>query len=75
MSETKVFKFSDDTIGQIAKILQMAILTGTDVVDNLRMFEVYEDNGSLFPSDDYASKFEGNVEKLLEEALEFNNDE
>ena len=75
MSETKVFKFSDDTIGQIAKILQMAILTGTDVVDNLRMFEVYEDNGSLFPSDDYTANFEGNVEKLLEGALEFNNDE
>ena len=42
-------KLSDDVIAHIARLLQMAILTGTDVVDHLRMvrLETTEDNRSL----------------------------
>ena len=32
----KNYKFTDETISHIAKLLQMAILTGTDIIDNLR---------------------------------------
>ena len=30
---------SDEVIGQLAKLVQLAILTGTDIVDNLRKLE------------------------------------
>ena len=33
IGEKMQYKLSDETIGQIAKLVQLAILTGTDVVD------------------------------------------
>ena len=68
MSDTKTFTFDDSVISTIAKTLQLAILTGTDVVDNLRQIEVQQnDNGTLTITPNYNSKFEHWVAKLLEE--------
>ena len=36
MENQTEFIMTDETIAQIAKVLQVAILTGTDIVDNLR---------------------------------------
>ena len=47
-------KLSDEVIGHIAKQLQIAILTGTDVVDNLRMIELHDSEGKLYLHPDYA---------------------
>ena len=47
-------KLSDEVIGHIAKQLQIAILTGTDIVDNLRMIELHEASGKLYLHPDYA---------------------
>ena len=33
-------KLDDKVIGHIAKVLQVAIITGTDIVDNLRTLEL-----------------------------------
>ena len=75
MSDTKTFTFDDTVISTIAKTLQLAILTETDVVDNLRQIEVQEnDNGTLSITPNYNSKFEHWVAKLLEE-LESQQDE
>ena len=66
--ETKTFTFDDGVVATIAKTLQLAILTGTDVVDNLRTIEV-QDNGSgkLTITPNYNSQFEHWVAKMLEE--------
>ena len=40
-------KMSDDVIGHVAKVLQVALLTGTDVVDNLRMMRLKSEDGVL----------------------------
>jgi len=57
---------SDDAIVTIAKILQVGILTGTDIVDNLRLVElVLNDSGALDPSDDFLENFDQNIEKML----------
>ena len=40
-------RLSDEVIGHIAKVLQLALLTGTDVVDNLRMLRLQNEEGSL----------------------------
>ena len=67
MSE-KTFKFDDTIISTIAKTLQLALLTGTDVVDNLRQIEVQENaEGTLSITPNYNSQFEHWVAKLLEE--------
>ena len=68
MSDQKTFKFDDSVISTIAKTLQLALLTGTDVVDNLRQIEVQEnENGTLAITPNYNSQFEHWVAKLLEE--------
>lgn len=66
MSNTKTFKLSDDAISVIAKNLQLALLTGTDIVDHLRMMELFENEGKLSPTDNYNEQFEINVQTMLE---------
>ena len=41
-------KLNDEVIAHIAKLLQMALITGTDIVDNLRMIILDEKEGSLY---------------------------
>jgi len=65
-----ILKLSDNTISQIAKCVQVAILTGTDVVDHLRQLELEENNGAINVSKEYLSVFESNIEKMLKEAAE-----
>ena len=40
-------KLNDEVIAHIAKQLQLAILTGTDIVDNLRMIRLTAENNEL----------------------------
>jgi len=63
-------KFSDEVIAHIAKILQMALITGTDIVDHLRMVTIESEDGQLFLSKEYAENYESNIEKMISEALE-----
>lgn len=60
-------KLNDSAIAQIAKSLQIAMLTGTDIVDNLRQLEFICEDNTLHVDPDYASRFEENVEKMLSE--------
>ncbi len=67
------FKFNDDVLATIAKTLQMALLTGTDIVDNLRTIEVQDNgDGTLSCTPNYNSTFEHWVAKMLEELEEAN---
>ena len=60
---------SDEVIGQIANVVQIAILTGTDVVDNLRMMRLSEEDGQLFLDKDYVAVANQQIESMLEEAM------
>jgi len=63
------YKLSDEIISQIAKLIQLAILTGTDVVDNLRMIDVSEsesDSDILVLTDEYRAIAEDQIKSLLE---------
>ena len=73
MSEdtTTTFNLSDTAI---AKILQVAILTGTDISDNLRQFELTTDeNGKLTVSENFVNTFNNNVEKMMQEVQSAND--
>ena len=61
-------KLNDEAIGQIAKILQVAILTGTDVVDNLRQVEFTTTDDYLCLTKDYKNQFEKNLTKMIDDA-------
>ena len=66
MSTTTEYKLTDETIAQIAKVLQVAILTGTDIVDNLRMTRFVVEGNKLKVSPGYSEEFNKNLENLLE---------
>ena len=65
------YQLSDQIIAEVSRLLQIAILTGTDVVDNLRLLEVQEDSdqeGVLVLTDAYTERSENNIGKMLAEA-------
>tara|TARA_A100001011_G_scaffold307808_1_gene323219 strand:- start:1751 stop:1966 length:216 start_codon:yes stop_codon:yes gene_type:complete len=64
-------KLNDEVIGHIARLVQMAILTGTDIVDNLRMMRLQEEEGELFLEGEYAKNASNNLEKMLEKVKEY----
>ena len=59
-------KLHDNCISHIAKIVQLAILTGTDIVDNLRAMELTDVDGLLDLNPEYIQTFEANLSKLVE---------
>lgn len=63
------YSLSDTSIAQIAKLLQLAIITGTDIVDNLRLMRlVASEDGSLVPEPEYLENFDKNLNKLIAQA-------
>ena len=65
----KVYKLHDEVIGEVARSLQRALLTGTDIVDNLRMMTLEEKDGSLYLNEEYVNNNESNIQKMIDEAL------
>lgn len=64
-------KLSDEFIGQVAKLLQMALITGTNIVDNLRLVRVTtSEDGQIVLTEQYKNNFESNIQKMLDEAEE-----
>jgi|TARA_B100000674_G_C37688450_1_gene844808 hypothetical protein len=61
-------KLNDEVIAHIAKQLQLAILTGTDIVDNLRMIQLQEEGGQLYLDPEYVLAAEENEKRMIEEA-------
>jgi hypothetical protein len=61
-------KLNDEVIAHIAKQLQLAILTGTDIVDNLRMIRLQEESGQLYLDAEYAENCKDNEKRMLEHA-------
>ena len=64
------YKLSDEVISNIAKLLQIAILTGTDIVDNLRTLrcQVSEDSIEIHP--EFEKSLAENIQKMMDEIPE-----
>ena len=61
-------KLTDNAISHVAQLLQVAILTGTDIVDNLRAAQFVVSGGSIEISPDYFENFNKNLEAMLQQA-------
>jgi hypothetical protein len=64
--ENKTVYLSDESIGMIAKLVQIAILTGTDVTDNLRTLRLSLDEDKVYPDPEFLEDFDRNIENMLE---------
>ena len=61
-------KLHDSTIAHVAKILQVALLTGTDIIDHLRLIDLVEDDqGFLVLENAYLENHDNSIEKMLEQ--------
>lgn len=74
MSETKreVFKMSDDLISMIRELIQLSLLTGTNIVDHLRAMQV-EPAGDkpthLTVTPEYVEAYNAMILKLNDQAI------
>jgi 3-hydroxy-3-methylglutaryl CoA synthase len=69
-------KLHDNTIGHIAKLIQMAILTGTDIIDHLRMLEIKKDeHDMLVLQEKYVEIFDNSLQKMIENAVQQKSDQ
>ncbi len=60
-------KLNDSSIAQIVKLIQMALLTGTDIVDHLRMLKLtLDDNNTLTIDQEYLDIFNESIEKMIQ---------
>jgi len=69
--ERKIWKLNDEFIIQLTRLIQLAMLTGTNVVDHMRLMRVEQsasnaDTVVLTP--EYLEYFEENIEKMIEQA-------
>jgi hypothetical protein len=73
MSEKKQYKLTDQVIGQIREVLQLAMLTNTNFVDHMRAIRVEESattEGGLILSEAYVHGWNEMAEKLHVQAEE-----
>ena len=57
-------KFSDELIADVARTLQIAILTGTDIVDHLRTFEVEDESGLIKLTKESKERIEREIQEM-----------
>ena len=70
LNKEKTYDLDDTVIAHIARLLQVALLTGTDVIDHMRMIRLKEnENNILLLEDNYKEVFDGSIDKMLDNAI------
>mgnify|MGYP003123117928 CR=1 FL=1 len=68
-------RLDDSVIGHVAKLIQLAILTGTDIVDHMRMMRLTEDDQTLFLDADYEENANKNIQAMVQQIEELTTSE
>lgn len=63
-------KLSDNSIAHIAKILQVALITGTDIVDNLRMIRFDVKDEELVLEKEYQENHDASLQEMMKASQE-----
>jgi len=66
----KNVKLNDSVIAHFVKLLQLGLLTGTDIVDHFRMVRLTLEEGELFLNKEYENTQEENINRMLQQASE-----
>ena len=69
MSE-KVLLLDDSVVGHLAKLLQVALITGTDIIDHMRMVRLTTESTKLVLEEDYKQTFDVSLDNMLKNAQE-----
>lgn len=68
-------KLNDSVIAHLVKLIQVGLLTGTDIVDHFRMIRLDIEDGELFLNEEYETNHETNLQKMLDQASELQQQE
>ena len=60
-------KLNDSVIAHFVKLLQLGLLTGTDIVDHFRMVRLNLEEDELFLNKDYEINQEENINRMLQQ--------
>lgn len=60
-------RLSDNSISQLVRVLQLAMLTGTDITDNMRLMRFVVEEGELDLDPEYVENFNNNLQVMEEE--------
>ena len=62
----------DSTIAHVAKLVQLAMITGTDIIDHLRMMklDVNGEEGLVYIDKEYESNHNGSINELIKKVSE-----
>jgi len=69
MSE-KTLQLDDSVVGHLAKLLQVALITGTDIIDHMRMVRLSAEDTKLVLEEDYQKTFDSSLDVMLKNAQE-----
>ena len=62
------YRLDDNTIAHFVRLIQMAILSGTDITDNFRLVELTVKDNKVCIDENYLLQFNQNIDKLIEQA-------
>ena len=68
-------KLNDSVIAHFVRILQLGLLTGTDIVDHFRMVRLTLEDGELFLNKEYEENQEENIQSMLKEVTELQTEQ
>ena len=69
------YTFSDELISTVAKLLQLAMLTGTDIYDHMRTIQATpNEDGKLVLNVDFKQKLDQEIERLMGQATQLEAD-
>jgi uncharacterized protein YbjQ (UPF0145 family) len=71
----KAYNLDDNVISEIARLLQVALLTGTDIIDNLRTIRVERVGDMMTLHESYIDSQTENIERMLSEATTLAQDD
>ena len=68
----KIYRLDDEVVAEVARSLQRALLTGTDIVDHIRAIELNVARGSnmIVLSSEYLERTQTNDQRMVDEAEE-----
>ena len=71
----KNVKLNDSVIAHFVKLLQLGLLTGTDIVDHFRMVRLTLEEDELFLNKEYETTQEENIDRMLQQVNEIETQE
>ena len=66
----EILQLDDSVVGHVAKLLQLALITGTNIIDHMRMMRLSTKDSKLFLEDDYQQTFDVSLDTMLKNAQE-----